>query len=83
MKQMITICYEYKIPAVILFIYFKKVYDSDKQIQIQQIMEEFNITPKLITLLYMTIRELKVTARINQDSVICSVFKKRTKSQLC
>lgn len=49
MKEPITTCNEYKIPAVVSFVDFKKAYDSDERIP--ETMEEFNVPPKLIRLI--------------------------------
>lgn len=43
MKEVLTTCYEYKIPAVVLFLDFKKAYDSVKRITLMEIMEEYEI----------------------------------------
>ena len=45
--QMVIFMGEYNIPAVVLFINFKKAYDSVKRSKVIEAMEEFGIPAKL------------------------------------
>ena len=55
MKEIWMTCYEYNIPAVVLFVDFKKAYDSVKRSKVIETMEEFGIPAKLQRLIIMTI----------------------------
>lgn len=46
--------YEYEIPAAILFVYFRSVYDTVKSSKLLEEMKEFEIPQKLINLTKMT-----------------------------
>ena len=54
MKEVLMNCYEYKIPmnktipAMVLFIDFRKVYDSVSRKQLFKAMREFGVSPKLV-----------------------------------
>ena len=56
MKEVWTTCYEYNIPAVVLFVDFKKAYDSVKRSKVIEAMKEFEIPAKLQRLVIMTLK---------------------------
>lgn len=56
MKEALTTCHEYNIPEIILFIDSKKVYDSIKR--------KFNVLPKLVRLVKLTLNRTTNNVRI-------------------
>lgn len=67
MKEVLTTCYEYKIPALVLFIDFKKAYDSVKRMELIRSMQEFEVPPKLERLVNMTLKKTPNNVRIKNQ----------------
>ena len=63
MKEVWTTCYEYNIPAFVLFVDFKKAYDSVKRSKVIEAMEEFAMPAKLQRLIVMTIKKTRCNVR--------------------
>ena len=63
MKEIWTTCYEYNIPAVVLYVDLKKAYDSVKRSKVIEVMEEIRIPAKLQRLIIITIKETRCNVR--------------------
>ena len=69
-KEVLTTCYEYKIPAVALFTDFRKAYDAIKRSKLVETLKALRVPKKIINLVKMTldntssnIRSKNVTSR--------------------
>lgn len=60
-------CYECNINATVLFIDFKKAYDSIKRNNMIRAMEELNVPSKLIRLVKLTLNNTTSTVRIQGE----------------
>ena len=76
MKDVLMNCYEYKIPAMVLFIDFNKAYDSVSRKQLLKAMREFGVSPKLVNLTRMTLK--LTTGRVKVNGKFSDNFKIKT-----
>lgn len=67
LKQVLTHCYEYEIPAFMLFIDFKAAYDTINRIQLLRALRKFKVPEKLCKLIDMTLTQTKNVIRIEGE----------------
>lgn len=65
LKQTLTACYEYEIPIHLLFVDFKKAYDSVKRKEVITSMQKMKIPEKLIRLTKMTLQKTMNVVKVN------------------
>ena len=65
LKQILISCYEYSLPVHMLFIDFKKAYDSVKRTEVIDILKEYKVPAKLVRLIQTTLDKTMCAVRID------------------
>lgn len=73
MKEVITSCRDYnRIAAVMWFSDFKKASDSVKRTKLSKVLEESNVSPKLIGLVNMMLKLIVSNMRVRNETLLIS-----------